>query len=122
MSTQVLGPKQAHLINVIRSGAYVQCTGGLVRDTSEGEKYCFLGAAAHLFGLDVGGGFLRGDDFKEIGLYNRFGGFREPVEFRGMKFNSLVDMNDGIGYISLTFPEIADYIEQNPSNVFGVSL
>lgn len=122
MSTQVLGPKQAHLINVVRSGAYVQGKGRLIRDTCRGPEYCFLGVVGHLFCLDIGGGFLKGDDFKEIGLYNQCGSFRKPVEFRGIKFNSLVDMNDGINDISLTFSEIADYIEQNPSNVFGVSL
>lgn len=122
MSVQTLGPKQAHLIAAVRSGAYAQGMGRMVRDVCGNKEYCFLGVVGHLFGLDMGGGFLKGDDFKEIGLYNQCGSFREPVLIDGKLFYSVVDMNDGVDGQHLTFFEIADYIEQNPSNVFGVSL
>lgn len=56
-------------------------------------------------------------DYKRYNLRSEEGEFLHKVEINGNEYESLVDMNDS-GLI--TWPEIADFIEQNPDIVFMI--
>lgn len=53
--------------------------------------------------------------YKPYNLRNAHGFLLNPVVKDGTSFRSLIDMNDSRKW---TWPEIAEYIENNPDNVF----
>lgn len=58
-------------------------------------------------------------NFDSYGLRENMGRLEVPYTYKGWRvFNSLADMNDN----GMTWPEIADYIEANPDNVFTKSV
>ncbi len=57
------------------------------------------------------------DSYKDYGLRSHTGYFDYEVEIKGIIYTSLTDMNDK----GLTWPEIADYVEAHPENVFSES-
>lgn len=63
-------------------------------------------------------GFLGYGAYQALGLWNSRGGFHSPVVTPTESYTSLANMNDG----GLTWPQIADYMEANPDNVFERSV
>lgn len=56
-------------------------------------------------------------NWKRYGLLTSDGKLKERVNINGNRYWSLSDMNDS----GLKWPEIADYVEANPENVFTKS-
>lgn len=67
--------------------------------------------------LDQHDAEMLGHSFKELGLRSDIGALQDVAEINGKKFFALAQMND----YGVSWPEIADYIEQNPENVFAES-
>lgn len=66
----------------------------------------------HLF--DGGDDTCLEESYKKLGLIESTGWLATQATMNGRWFHSLLSMNDN----GLTWPEIADYIEANPTNVF----
>jgi hypothetical protein len=109
---------QKEWLKALRSGRYKQTKEELCNENTGG--YCFLGVAARVCGIPkkklIGIGDLEDADYlhsvtKNMRLRNGLGAFKV------IRLNtpSLICMNDSD---ELSFDEIADYIEQNPENVF----
>lgn len=58
------------------------------------------------------------DSYKELGLYDEKGRLDDKITHDFRSYSSISEMND----CGLTWLEIADYIEQNPENVFTKSV
>lgn len=119
-----LGPKQKTWIAALRSGKYKQGNGKLCSVDFYGNKsYCCLGVANDVLELGVlqSSAYLY-RAYTELGLRDYDGSFiKENVRNSNLDgfADSLAALNDSFNY---TFEQIADYIEQNPENVFLCSL
>lgn len=113
--TQDLGPNQTKVIAALRSDRYAQGRDGFLCCNG---KYCCLGVACkELLGEPDGRGAARWGRcdgvapqglIDVLGLYDNIGGSADNTK-------SLAELNDVLG---LTFPEIADHIEADPSLYF----
>jgi hypothetical protein len=56
--------------------------------------------------------------YEELGLINSKGELKESIVINGIERDSLAELND----LAFSWAEIADYIEQNPENVFTKSV
>ncbi len=131
-----LGPLQKQWIKNLRAHPERQCRGTLAERTgTEPHEYkaCCLGEfIITRFGInndklnftnnnkflwiDDSGGTIK--KYAEYGLISEGGWFESSVVINDEEYNSLIQMNDN----GLTWTEIADYVEQNPENVFTKSV
>lgn len=124
-----LGPMQKQWIAALRDGEYIQNEDGgmMCVEMETGPEYCCLGVAVKLFGLDADHCLLSNMSWFKLGLRSRHGDLKEVFFKNKLPFSSLVQMNDGLSFVEgertrFSFSEIADYIEQNPENVFTHSV
>jgi len=123
-----LSDKQETWLQALESNDYPQGRGQLVL---HGE-YCCLGVAAKaaleltvpdsndrfVLGPEYRGSYVCGtleEVFVELGLRSGSGLFRKPVTVGNRNYKSLVNMNDSGDW---PFKAVADYIRNNPENVF----
>lgn len=138
MSTNfVLGPLQTAWVKFLRENPHLQFHGRLGAVVDGEERYCCLGAGAKICGCESKRTKIRGyDEYQEIIAFSynstfeplllplpvvellklryKTGELKETHRKGKRKYNSLTAMNDK----GMTWPEIADYIEKNPENVF----
>lgn len=122
-----LGPMQKQWIAALRSGKYEQ---GFRRLRTRDNKYCCLGVACEILGLEAKLDFdvyrfideetssnsvIPGMTFSRLGLRSKEGHLKEPLDDGRGYCSCLYDLNDTA---KLSFEQIADYIEANPENVF----
>lgn len=118
-----LGPKQKTWIAALRSGKYKQGKAKLCTIDADGNKcYCCLGVANDVLELGIlqTSAYLY-NAYKELGLKDYDGEFININMLHPSRagfVSSLAELNDSLNY---TFEQIADYIEQNPENVFSHS-
>lgn len=133
MPKQRLGPLQRELVRALRDPAFTQCRGLMFRWNEELKQYdnCCLGVACRV--AEANGARLRYEEGVQGCLVNSIRGylpervrvllrFREaggrffsgPRRFARGVYTSLAMAND----CGVTFAEIADFIEANPSEVF----
>ena len=114
--------KAMRLVKTLRSGTYKQGRDILV---DENDCFCVMGVVCNESETDlewrrgVGGVWyidgqcylLPGKIQKEYGFYNESGerSDGEPVEIKGVGYESLMDANDN----GVSFEDLADYIEKN---------
>lgn len=128
-----LGEIQKAWIKSLRENGHRQATNYLGFKTSDGEyKACCLGEALcvlnRIKGIEskfIDGDLMDGESdeelsksYLEIGLITELGGLKNAITIDDIEHHSLSDLNDYI----FTWAEIADYIEQNPENVFTKSV
>lgn len=131
-----LGPLQKRWVQTLRAYPERQLTGSLGNfEWEDGEinycdyRACCLGQAqillhegeldkfldgTTLINEDQNDGVLGENDWQKYRLRSKVGTLQKSVKIGGQIFSDLADMNDE----SMTWPEIADYIEQHPENVF----
>lgn len=130
-----LGPLQKEWIARLRAHPERQMKGSLGTKAKDGNyTACCLGEAClmlmdngisssiiwhydTLYSDGVDSGAI--NEFKLLGLRGKFGPLAHGHYVDGILRTSLVGLNDGA---CLTWPEIADFIESNPSNVFTKSV
>lgn len=114
-----MGPLQKLWVKTLREHPERQYKGYLGYKNEKEEKYCCLGQlhvlakgeAAFYSNNNVSDGvglMVLNYSFSKYGLVSETGGIIDSLS------NSLANMNDG----DYTWPEIADFIEQNPEKVF----
>ncbi len=126
---------QKQWIAALRSGDFQQCRGSLCQVKEDRLSFCCLGVACEMVAnMDVG--IRRVQKSTRITFDGEFAGlppnvwpllkvgssegtFKTPVIFHApcadVEISSLIGLNDSLGW---TFSQIADYVEQNPENVF----
>lgn len=121
-----LGPIQKKWVESLRAHPERQTDGVLGRKNEDGTYgVCCLGEGGLIAGACkwVGNVLYSScmnsnetltNTYKILGLRSEAGWLRKEVDRDDESFNSLAEMNDG----GWTWPEIADYIEANPDNVF----
>lgn len=85
-----------------------QCKGALEKNDSN----CCLGVLCNAVGIEKGSPFLTRDIYFHFTSYDEWKSSLPPTGFQGLSFKQiqkLYKMNDS----GSTFPEIADWIEQN---------
>ena len=117
-SKQKLGPLQKKWVKTLRSGKYKQGKEAL----KKGEKYCCLGVLCDIEQKLTTEGYVKGtgnEAYLPKTLVSKYSFHSEEGNLKNYSNGkpSLVVMNDK-GY---TFKEIADFIEQNPEQVFKQS-
>ena len=113
-----LGLKQKEWLKVLRSGEYIQGVCALSKQHHDGYRYCCLGVANKIFNFEeTDNGYLV-DTFHKLGLRDMRGRLKDKFYINDIEIHSLSSMNDN----GCSFNEIADYIEQNPENVFAFSV
>lgn len=123
--SQVLGPNQLKIVEALKSGLYTQ-TKYAMRSSDENGKDCFcvLGLIAHLFNLRHGLIFIDGQN-GIVGLYNDSGRLKESIKIGEYTYGCIMYMNDGDAdgeHGGLTFEQIADLMEKDPSLFFAYSV
>lgn len=119
---QRLTKLQKEWLKALRSGRYKQIQNELCNVRTGG--YCCLGVAGRVCGIPkaklVGVGDLGDHDYLEVAqtklrLRDSSGQLANPYEVSCKVYTHLTVLNDKA---KLSFKEIADYIEENPENVF----
>lgn len=130
-----LGPIQKAWVEGLKANPHLQCKTILGKVDNLGNiiKACCLGFLHYtnteqslngdIIDLNIeddtfnATGLLH-NSYENYGLRSCEGYFVTPVEVNGTSYVSLVNMNDN----GLTWPEIAEYVEANPENVFAKSV
>lgn len=112
---QELGPNQKKVVEALRSGKYKQGRAFLCFI----DLYCCLGIMNEILELDESDDYYLRNTYEKIGLYSHKGELKQSFrDDNDNIFSSLSAMND----YGWNFNQIADYIEQNPSNVFSSAI
>jgi hypothetical protein len=128
-----LGPNQKKWIAALRANPDQQIKGRLgLRKGKEGkEGFCCLGKGAEILGLGLweerkngvyqffvenNTGVLEIPAYEALGLRSGDGLFKKAILINGLTIVSLAMLNDDVP--GFTWTDIADYIEENPENVF----
>jgi len=117
----MLGPRQKQLVDVLRSGRFIQGSGSLQSSVGKDAEYCCLGVACKIaeesgVPLVYGSKVLYGGDLSDQLSVKSWFGFRGDYGGTLESFNTdLVNLNDHLG---LNFSKIADIIEEHASSIF----
>jgi hypothetical protein len=128
-----LGPNQKKWIAALRANPEQQIKGQLGLRKGENEKpgFCCLGKGAEILGFGIwkekrnslfqffvenSTGVLDIPSYEALGLRSRSGTFKKAILINGLTIVSLTGLNDDVP--DFTWTDIADYIEENPENVF----
>lgn len=122
-----LGPLQKAWVKELREHPERQLVGFLGKGSVSHYKACCLGQL-HVCAKGseaFEGGIIEDssedslfDSFEKYGLFTCNGAFVNSVIIKDAEYCSLALMNDN----GLSWPEIADYIENNPENIFRESV
>ena len=119
---------QEKWVEALESGKYEQGNGFLHVLLDGKHKYCCLGIACEVMGVELMGVegklqdtiFYYGDrsgalgEYKQLGLLDKVGSFSRPIKYYGKTYKGLTYLNDD----GVPFKEIAKIIRSNEELVF----